>query len=144
MENIKKELDSLNQKTNFILSAVSNVKENLTDEDLDRVAFENEILNEQLEFEEVKLEEETQKLDEVVDDSSLQMLIFKLIHNTLINKGYFDDVEDNDDVSYKTINEEDIALLLGYKDKFIELLEEYKNEDFYSDLIDYVKDLTDE
>jgi len=144
MENIKKELDSLNQKTNFILSAVSNVKENLTDEDLDRVAFENEILNEQLEFEEVKLEEETQKLDEVVDDSSLQMLIFKLIHNTLINKGYFDDVEDNDDVSYKTINEEDIALLLGYKDKFIELLEEYKNEDFYTDLIEYFKDLTDE
>ena len=143
MENIKKELDSLNQKTNFILSAVSNVKENLTDEDLDRVAFENEILNEQLEDEELKLDEETQKLDDVVDDSSLQMLIFKLIHNTLINTGYFDDVED-DDVDYKTIDEEDIALLLGYKDKFLELLEEYKNEDFYSDLIDYVKDLTDE
>jgi len=33
---------------------------------------------------------------------------------------------------------------LGYKDKFIELLEEYKNEDFYTDLIEYFKDLTDE
>ena len=143
MENIKKELDSLNQKTNFILSAVSNVKENLTEEDLDRVAFENEILEEQLKDEELKLEDQTQRLDEVVDDSSLQMIVFKLIHNTLINTGYFDDVED-DDVDYKTIDEEDIALLMGYKDKFLELLEDYKNEDFYSDLIDYVKDLTDE
>lgn len=138
-------LDSMNQKINFILSAVSGTKENITQEDVENIAYENDVLTETLAVEEDILYSQNVEAEKEIDDMLVQTVAFKIVNNVLINMGEYNDADSEDleaIITNSVIDEEDVELLLKRKDDVLFALETHKTEEYYQNLISTVEELT--
>ena len=136
---IVKILDSLNQKVSFILSEVSNVKENLTAKELEQVENEEELLREQVENEEELLSSSSSNMIDEVDKILIEILAMKLMNNVYLQLGLFDKATDEnfeEIANNSVLDEEDIALLIEKKDDVIAFLHNSEHMDMLLKLIE--------
>ncbi len=149
MENkdIKDLLNQMNQKINFILSAVNGTKEELRKEEVAELEKENILMLETLENEKEVLYNEIEDFENDVEYEKKYLLIDKIVTNFILkdfNKNDFDDEDDFDttkkfsilndiDIEYLSKNKTGVleiinAYFFDIKDDLIKLIEEFINE----------------
>lgn len=149
MENkdIKDLLNQMNQKINFILSAVNGTKEELRKEEVEELEKENILMLETLENEKEVLYNEIEDFENDVEYEKKYLLIDKIVTNFILkdfNKNDFDDEDDFDttkkfsilnnlDIEYLSKNKTGVLEIINadffdIKDDLIKLIEEFINE----------------
>ena len=137
----------MNQKINFILSAVNGTKEELRKEEVEELEKENILMLETLENEKEVLYNEIEDFENDVEYEKKYLLIDKIVTNFILkefNKNDFDDEDDFDttkkfsilndiDIEYLSKNKTGVleiinADIFDIKDDLIKLIEEFINE----------------
>ena len=133
MENkdIKDLLNQMNQKINFILSAVNGTKEELRKEEVEELEKENILMLETLENEKEVLYNEIEDFENDVEYEKKHFLIDKIATNFILkefNKNDFDDEDDFDTTKkFSILNDIDIEYLSKNKTGVLEII----NADFF-------------
>ena len=149
MENkdIKDLLNQMNQKINFILSAVNGTKEELRKEEVEELEKENILMLETLENEKEVLYNEIEDFENDVEYEKKHFLIDKIATNFILkefNKNDFDDEDDFDTTKkFSKLNDIDIEYLSKNKTEVFEII----NADFFDikdDLIKLIEEFINE
>lgn len=149
MENkdIKDLLNQMNQKINFILSAVNGTKEELRKEEVEELEKENILMLETLENEKEVLYNEIEDFENDVEYEKKHFLIDKIATNFILkefNKNDFDDEDDFDTTKkFSILNDIDIEYLSKNKTGVLEII----NADFFDikdDLIKLIEEFINE
>ena len=149
MENkdIKNLLNQMNQKINFILSAVNGTKEELRKEEVEELEKENILMLETLENEKEVLYNEIEDFENDVEYEKKHFLIDKIATNFILkefNKNDFDDEDDFDTTKkFSILNDIDIEYLSKNKTGVLEII----NADFFDikdDLIKLIEEFINE
>ena len=149
MENkdIKDLLNQMNQKINFILSAVNGTKEELRKEEVAELEKENILMLETLENEKEVLYNEIEDFENDVEYEKKHFLIDKIATNFILkdfNKNDFDDEDDFDTTKkFSILNDIDIEYLSKNKTGVLEII----NADFFDikdDLIKLIEEFINE
>lgn len=137
-------LETMNQKLSFILSAVSNIKENITQEDLEDIELETNVISESLEIEQEILFNETNNNENDVEEMLVELVCIRLVKNVLLQKGYFNDADTDDFNTIATsssLDEDDIELLIRKYQSVLVYFENLKDEDYYNDIMILLEEL---
>ena len=149
MENkdIKDLLNQMNQKINFILSAVNGTKEELRKEEVEEIEKENILMLETLENEKEVLYNEIEDFENDVEYEKKHFLIDKIATNFILkefNKNDFDDEDDFDTTKkFSILNDIDIEYLSKKKTGVLEIINAYFF-DIKDDLIKLIEEFINE
>ena len=153
-------LEQINKKQGLLLSSkidyadlkdkYDNLNEDdITDETIVEITQENENLEEILDAENEILEDEMLGFDDEVDESILEILATKILNQTLLELGFYADADNEtiEAVELASIYDEDdleLMMLDDTKDKLIEEMNEFIEEDYYDTVITKIEELVDE
>ena len=137
----------MNQKINFILSAVNGTKEELRKEEVEELEEENILMLETLENEKEVFYNEIEGFENDVEYEKKHFLIDKIVTNLILkefNKNDFDDEDDFDTTKkFSILNDIDIEYLSKNKTGVLEII----NADFFDikdDLIKLIEEFINE
>lgn len=139
-------LEKIDQKSSFILSALSTMGFEPKEEDIKAEQDFTEVLDDDIEAEQDLLQANIEELEEIVEDTEIDIIVNKIVNAALMEAGM---LEDADDAQYEDLTEEfdveDIMLIQHFKEDIIEALNEnYGDEEYYHLLIEKIGELTND